>query len=203
MSFKEIANASTMFLLRGLGLNVNILNPYGFISAYVDDINHDIKYESAVFLLFKPDVLENLQKFIKEEYKKGLLKEDYDYEDGWVVMVYTFPEQFLRDYERFLMGEYSKFSPEYKALFPEMVNIVDEDGKKFRTYDMTYHIFTKSDPLREYLSKKMFGEVYDEKKQELVPEQWLDKDAELWSSPYLDGKDVLDIDRIRKELLTA
>lgn len=202
MSFQELANASTMFLLKGLGLHMPDLNKYGFISAFVDDINHDIKYESSVFVLFKPEILEDLQRFISKEYKRtDFLKEDYDYEGGFVVMAYKFPEKFKLDYQRFLMGQYSQFSKEYKSLFPTMVTVKREDGTTHQTYDVTYHIFNKSKSLRKYLSKKAYGEVAIEGTNETEPLEWLDEETELWSSPSLTTKDVLDINKIKEQLL--
>lgn len=200
MSFKELVNASTMFLLRGLGLHVDILNKYGFISAYVDDVNHDIKYERSVFLLFRPAEIAELNAFIAKEYKRTeFVKEDYDYEGGFVVVAYSFPEKFAEDYNKFLMGEYSKFSDEYKKLFPINVTIIDEKGKKKQTYDLTYHIFQKSLGLRERQSIIVYGSHEDENGNE-VPNEMLDPDTELWGSPYLTSKDLLDIERIKSEL---
>lgn len=203
MSFKELVNASTMFLLRGLGLNVDILGKYGFISAFVDDIDHDIKYERGVYLLFKPKIVDELQRFVLSEYSRSEgfshgLKEDYDYLGGYVVLAYVFPNKYREDYEKFLMGEYSKFSPVYKKLFPQEVT-VQIDGRPTRTYDLTYHIFEKSKGLRDNLSIKVFGSQVDDNGDE-VPIGLLDPETELWSSPDLTGKDMLDIDRISKDM---
>lgn len=204
MSFKELVNASTMFLLRGLGLDVNLLAKYGFISAYVDDIDHDIKYERGVYLLFKPKIIDELQKFLMSEYKKwdgkdSGIKEDYDYLGGYVVAAYVFPSKYQDDYQKFLMGEYSKFSEAYKKLFPKEITLNYPNGKMERTYDLTYHIFEKSEGLRDNLSIKVYGsKINDEGKE--IPLGLLDEETELWSSPDLTGRDVLDIDRISKDM---
>lgn len=204
MSFKELVNASTMFLLRGLGLEVSSLAKYGFISAYVDDIDHDIKYERGVYLLFKPKIVDELQRFLMSEYGKAEgfshgLKEDYDYLGGYVVAAYVFPNKYREDYEKFLMGEYSKFSDAYKKLFPKEITLNYPGGKMERTYDLTYHIFEKSKGLRENLSIKVFGSKFNKNGDE-VPIGLLDPETELWSSPDLTGKDLLDIDRISKDM---
>jgi hypothetical protein len=184
MSYKEILNASTLFLLQGIGLDVKELNRYGFISAFIDDINHNIKYESSVFLLFQPHELEDLQQFIRKEYKRTeLIREDYDYEDGYTVLAYSFPSKFFPDYEKFLMGEYSKFSDEYKNLFPKYEVITDDKNIPKKTYSLYYHVFTKSNAFKKYFEDKL-GVA-------------LDEDQEVWSSPDLVKKDKLDIEFVK------
>lgn len=192
-----------MFLLPGLGVENNMLAKYGFLSAFVDDTDHDVKYDRSVFLLFKPDTLERLQYFIATEYKRTkLLKEDYDYEGGYVVMAYSFPIEYELDYQRFLMGEYSKISPAYQKLFPEKVTIKRENGKIEQTFNVVTHVFQKSKGLRKHLSKKFYGETEKDENGNTEPLEWLDQDIELWSAPDLIGKDLLDINKIRGELIT-
>ena len=203
MSFQELINASTMFLLPGLGVDIEKLNKNGFISAFVDDINHDIKYDRSVFLLFKPNQLESLQYFIAKEYKRtsSTLKEDYDYEGGYVVMAYSFPIHYQLDYQRFLMGEYSKMSITYQKLFPQKVLIKMDDGKLQSTYSLPIHVFEKSLALRKHLSKKVYGETEKDEQGNTEPLELIDASTELWSSPDLSGKDLLDINLIRGELV--
>jgi hypothetical protein len=199
MSFQELINASTMFLLPGLGVDIEKLDRHGFISAFIDDKNHDVKYDRSVFLLFKPNELENLQYFIAKEYKRkdSCLKEDYDYDGGYVVMAYSFPIEFQIDYQRFLMGEYSKISLKYQKLFPQKVTVKRDDGKLENTYNLAVHIFEKSSSLRKYLSKKVYGE-----NDEHEPLGLIDPESELWSCPDLLNKDLLDINLIRGDLVT-
>lgn len=184
MGFIERTNASTLFLLPGIGLSDIQLKKYGFISAYVDDANHDIKYESSVFLLFKPKNLETLQYFISKEYKRTtLLKEDYDYDGGYVVMAYSFNKDYYEDYEKFLVGEYSKFSAKYKALFPSYES-VRLDGVIKQVNTLSYRVFNKVESFKLYIEREI-GMV-------------LPSEAELWGSPYLDSKDLLDIKLIQQ-----
>lgn len=183
--FKEKKNnCTTIFLVPGTGLRKKDIVKHGFLSAYLDDRNHEIHHESSVYLLFHPEDITAFQQFLEKEYKRTpLLVEDYDYEGGYIVTVYKFPEKFMEEYNLFLEGKYSKFRKVYVELFPKEVLVTDSKGNKSMEISLTYHIFTRSEAIKRYWEEKIGQDIPDE--------------MELWSSPDLE-KETLDINNIYK-----
>lgn len=178
-------NTST-FLLRGLGTNTEDLKKLGFINAYIDDANHEPHYEEAIYLLFKPEDIEEFQFFImKEQEREAEIIEDYDYEGGYIVMVYKFPEKYNKEYNLFLRGEYSGFRKSYVDLFPIEVQIKNKFGAIIATKASAYyHIFNRTPELRKYWEDKLDIELDDE--------------AEYWEGIDI-KKETLDIKKIKNE----
>lgn len=176
---KDRKNCTTIFLLPAIGQTRQTLLQYGFIAAYLDDLQHEVHYEEAVYLLFKPEDIPAFQKFLEEEYRKpSLILEDYDYRGGYTVVVYKVDEEFLPEYQLFLQGKYSKFSPKYIAAFPKEIPVdLLHRGRTMRK-SLHYHIFNRTQQMKNYWERKI-GEK--------IPE-----DMELWSSPDMD-KEVLDV----------
>jgi hypothetical protein len=176
--------AATRWLLRPLGiikrhekLSTSVIRDFGFVDAYVKDKYHETDYSHPLHLLFKQDhAMTSFRDFIQSEYERGLLLEDYDYPEGYIVLLYDYPDVFKSDYDKILRGEYSKTSKDFQACFPDNVIV---DGEKQIT--MYYRTFNKSEDLREALEKK-----YGFK----LPEQ-----SEVWKSPYVDEvPDVIFVD---------
>lgn len=164
---------STIFLLPGIGLKRQSILKHGFVSAYMDDVNHDVHYENSVYVLYKPEQIEEFQKFLSSEYKRTpLLVEDYDYPGGYVVTVYKFPKEFMEEYDLFLKGKYSKFSKKYMDLFPVRIDTHDpETGMTKMKYSLQYHILNRSDAMKRYWEEK------------LGMEGELPEDLEYWKIP--------------------
>jgi len=172
---------ATRFLLRGIGLDKGRLEALGFINAYIDDKNHDPHYEDSLYLLFQPKDLSLLEKFLRQERERThLLLEEYDYPRGYVVAVYKFPSEFMREYRLFFQGKYSQFSEKYISLFPMTRK---KDGKLGENPTFWDHVFHKSKYMREYWESKL----------DVV----LDEDSEYWSIPNRE-KETLDIHEFYK-----
>lgn len=186
MSTEEMMkNCTTKFLLPGIGLYWRDLLKYGFISAYIDDVNHSIHYIDSVYILYRPpdpETMELLQKFLLKEQNRyvGFI-EDYDYSGGNVVCVYKFPTKFKNEFRLFLEGKYSKFSKEYIDLFPQETKVISEDGIRRSEYSLYYHVFGRTQSIKDY---------WEEKIGESLPE-----DAEMWSMPDIKNE-TLDINNI-------
>lgn len=180
ISEKERKNCTTIFLLPGIGHTRQGLLKYGFLAAYLDDINHSVHYENALYVLFKPEKQDEFHKFLTNEHaKNGLVLEDYDYEGGYTVIVYLFAEKFMPEYELFLQGKYSQFRPEYTKLFPKTAKVLDPQfGIEVTKTSLQQHIFTRSKLIKKYWEKKIGQKLPD--------------DMELWSSPDM-SKEILDI----------
>lgn len=169
---------TTRFLLRGLGLFKSELSQYNFINAFLDDIEHEHHYENSVYLLFKPVDLTLFEWFVEgEKARTHLLIEEYDYPEGYIVLVYKFPAEYMDDYRLFLEGKYSKFSSKYKGLFP--FENKTTNNKLTKTEPSFYsHVFNRSERMRDYWEGKLAVV--------LAP------DAEYWSSPTM-SKEILNI----------
>jgi len=176
-----------LFLRPMLGINEAYLNRFGYINAYLRDIDHDTEYENAIYLLFRPEDLQLFEKFIQAEKRRvgDLFLEDYDCGYGYVVLVYRIPAFYIDDYHLFLEGKYSKFSRELVDLFPETVTRKDEWGYDKVDNSLHFHIFNRSKAMRNYWEEKLGVE--------------LELDAEYWSIPDLYGKETLDINKYIKE----
>lgn len=172
---------STRFLLRGLGILPNAIDNYGFLNAFLDDIDHETHYENCVYLLFKPKELSLFEWFVEEEKSRtNLLVEEYDYPNGFVVLVYKFPAEYMENYRLFKEGKYSKFTEKYKKLFPMEKSGISSKNIPVKEPSFYYHIFKKSDTMKAYWENKL-GVI-------------LDEDSEYWSIPNMQ-KETLNINK--------
>lgn len=119
---------TTMFLVPALGFTPAKLKTLGFVDAYLMDINREKTYKDALYLLFKPSERHSFELFIEEN--KDKILDDYDYDEGYIVVVFQFPIRFIANYDTFLQGKYSKFTSDYKELFrrPSGNTATDEDS---------------------------------------------------------------------------
>lgn len=178
---KEKQTASTRYLLRPLGIikkdekiDSSKLKDFGFIDAFIKDVNHKHDYTHPLYLLFRQkEIMTTFREFVQDEYERGLLLEDYDYPEGHIVLLYDYPEKFKQDYDKIMAGKYSETSKEFQKCFPESIEIY---GKTMNT--VQFMVFNKDQYLRD-----KFKEEYDID----IPE-----DSEVWSIPY-EEKETLDI----------
>lgn len=192
-------NCSTIFLLYPLGLNRLILNKFGFKQAYLKDEYNKKEYKNPVFLLFEPEV-SNFQMFVEDEYerknpftKTNDLIEDYDRGNGQVVLVYEFPDQFSEDYQKFLNGQYSRFSKEITNTYPKIVHL----GRGVKILGSQYRIITKDRESENILSKEYGESFLITERIQTMAEMLEDRfgthftpDMELWQKPNM-NKEIL------------
>ena len=97
---KLTRSISTLFMIKPLGIGIERLEKVGFINAFIKDVSHDCIYDNCVYLLFKPHDMDLFRDFIDSEYERtNNIVEDYDYEGGYVVVVYKLDENFNKDYQ--------------------------------------------------------------------------------------------------------
>jgi hypothetical protein len=115
------STCTTLFLLPALGLNADELNPsLGFIDGFTSDKDRPTSLSHPVFALFRPADIREFQEFVEAEYGSNrALKEDYDYDGGFVVLLYQYPAQFQADYRKIENGKYSRVSPSFSETFPQ------------------------------------------------------------------------------------
>ncbi len=175
------ATYTTIFLLRPLGFisksevihDCHAKRKYNLINAYLKDVDHPTNVKFPVFVLFKPKNLLDFENFVQDEKETGLLVEDYDYPEGYVVLLYKFPDEYERDYQLVINGKYSRTSKEFKGIFPQM----DTGGLP----TITYLVLSKHEELR--------------KKREDELDVQLSEDTELWD-PFMIEKETLNIGKI-------
>ena len=176
---------TSIFMVPTLEINKELLKDNGFINGYSRDGSRDIQYENSIYLLFKPKDLDKFRGFLDGEYERTKnVIDDYDYEDGYVVVVYELNGKFKKDFALVREGLYSKTSPEFQAKFPKIVKI-KRGGLHKDEISLQYRVFNKTEDLRKYWEDKL-GVDFDE--------EW-----EVWDGFDLD-KETLNLDKIKENV---
>jgi hypothetical protein len=93
--------------------------------------------------------------FIDSEYERtSNIVEDYDYEGGYVVIVYKLDPKFKEDYQLVRQGLYSKTSKDFQNLFPKVVKIM-KNGKHRDEISLQYRIFNRTQDLINFWEDKL------------------------------------------------
>ena len=143
-------NITTLFMLPTLRIPKATLKENMFVGAFSIDGHKYHQYENAIYLLFKPTDLTNFKSFVENEYLRTVsIIDDYDYDGGYVVLVYTLESSYKRDFNLIIKGKYSETSKEFQSIFDEKVEIRKE-GVRVKEYSIQYKIFNKTSDLREY-----------------------------------------------------
>lgn len=167
---------STIFIVPTLSIDRTALKNVGFINAYIRDEMRDVQYENAVYLLFHPDNLDKFKLFLDDEYERTKsVIDDYDYEDGFVVVVYKLDSKFKADYGLVKLGKYSKTSPAFQAMFPKIVK-VGRNGLQKDEISLQYRIFNKTEDLKVYWEEKL-GVEFDDTME--VWQGWIEENENL------------------------
>lgn len=154
----------------------------GFINAFIKDLERDVQYEDVVYVLFKPEKVDAFRLFLDSEYERTEnIIEDYDYEGGFVVLVYKLNPNFKEDFALIKQGKYSKTSDDFKNLFTKAVKIT-VSGWHRDEVSLQWRIFRKATDLREYWEEKL-GVDFDE-------------EQEVWGE-YNEEYETLQIDKIK------
>lgn len=176
---------TSIFMVPTLGINKDNAKDNGFINGYSRDGNRDVQYENCIYVLFKPEDLDKFRDFLEGEYERTKsIIDDYDYPDGYVVLVYELNKKFKRDFGFIREGMYSKTTPEFQALFPKIVKI-KRGGLHKDEISLQYRVFNKTEDLKKYWEEKL-GMEFEE-------------DWEVWDGFDLD-KETLFIDKIKENV---
>lgn len=169
---------TTIFLVPTLGIPKNSLVENGFINAYIKDSLQEEYSSDVIFLLFKPINIDKFREFLINEYDRSKdIIDDYDYEGGYVVVVYKIDESIKKDVTLIKQGQYSKTSKEFQGKFPKSIQVKRGNGVKLEP-SLQLRIFKKSRDLKEYWENKIgqeleddqeVWETYDEEKELLTP----------------------------------
>ena len=145
---------TSIFMVPTLKIDREDLKKNNFLNAYVKDEGKDLQYENAVYLLFKPTNLDVFRSFLDDEYARSeSVIDDYDYENGHVVVVYKLNPKFKRDFELIKLGSYSLTSNAFQALFPKVIKIIN-NGLHKDEVSLQYRIFNRSEDLIKFWEDK-------------------------------------------------
>lgn len=148
---------SRIFFVNMLGISREDLKGNGLINAYIGDVEKEEHYKDALFLLFKPKDITKFRNFLDEQYdiNKSII-EDYDYPDGYTVVVYKMHPKWKEDVLMVKTGKYSKTSPAFQKSFPKVIKLKDSKGLHKDELALQHRIFNKTPDLTEFWEAK-FG----------------------------------------------
>ena len=159
----------------------------GFINAYVRDVRKEDHYDECIYLLFKPENLDKFREFLDNEYERTkAVIEDYDYEDGFVVVVYKLDDKYKNDFVLVKQGKYSKTSKDFQKLFPKVIKIT-RNGLNKDEISLQYRIFNKAEDLVSFWEDKLGIDLI-----EIVGD-----DFEVWEG-WDESKEILELDKIKQ-----
>ena len=176
---------TSIFIVPTLSIGKDKLLDNGFVNGYIKDNKRDIQYENAVYLLFKPENLDKFRNFLDNEYERTKsIIDDYDYEDGYVVVVYEINPRLKGDVELVKQGKYSQTSPAFQGSFPKVVQI-KKNGLRRDEISLQYRVFNKTEDLVKFWEDKLGMELPD--------------DVEVWHG-FFEENEVLDLDKIKEHV---
>lgn len=176
---------TSIFIVPTLSIGKDKLINNGFVNGYIKDNKRDIQYENAVYLLFKPEDLDKFRNFLDNEYERTKsIIDDYDYEDGYVVVVYEINPRLKGDVELVKQGKYSQTSPAFQGSFPKVVQI-KKNGLRRDEISLQYRVFNKTEDLVKFWEDKLGVE--------------LPSDVEVWHG-FFEENEVLDLDKIKEHV---
>jgi hypothetical protein len=172
-----------IFMVPTLKIDRDGMKNNGFLNAYSSDSKKEDNYENACYLLFKPKNLHKFKDFLDSEYDRTTqLIEDYDYEDGYIVVVYLLNREYVSDFNLIKQGKYSKTSSNFKKLFPKVKRI--QQGLLSQEVDSIQHrIFEKREDIRKFWEERINADI--------------DPEMEVWGT-WVPERETLDIDKIRQ-----
>jgi hypothetical protein len=180
-------NITSIFMVPTLKVPKDALRGNGFINAYIKDARKEDQYKGCVYLLFKPENLDKFREFLDGEYERTkAVIEDYDYEDGYVVVVYQLDDKYKNDFTLVQGGKYSKTSANFQKLFPKVVKIT-RNGLSKDEISLQYRIFNKAEDLISFWETKLGIEFED--------------DYEVWDG-WDEEKEILELDKIKELCVT-
>ena len=174
---------TSIFIVPTLSIGKEKLLDNGFINGYIKDAKREIQYENAVYLLFKPQDLDKFRDFLDGEYERTKsIIDDYDYEEGYVVVVYEINPKLKDDINLIKQGKYSLTSKKFQDIFPKVVKI-KKNGLNRDEISLQYRVFNKTEDLIQFWEDKLGMD--------------LPEDVEVWHG-FFEEFETLDLDKIKE-----
>jgi hypothetical protein len=122
--FDRKRTKTSHFLMPSVFPNNSLMGTEYFVNAFIDDGGFRHTLDRVIFVLFKTDVKNQKWGMLAQRLRSKaeyLLEYFCGIQDNkhLIMMVFKIPEKFINDYVHFLDGKYSRFSEEYKKLFPK------------------------------------------------------------------------------------
>lgn len=145
---KEIYSKTitSIFIMPTLNINREDLYKNKFLNAYLGDVDKEEYHEEdVIFLLFHPENLNVFRSFLSSQYEnhKDII-DDYDYDKGYIVVVYNLNKKLKKDFDLIKQGKYSKVSDEFKELFP--LKVINYSKKSNPQQSSLQHLIFNKDP---------------------------------------------------------
>jgi hypothetical protein len=174
---------TSIFMVPTLKIPKDLLKDNGFINGYIKDGSREVQYENCIYLLFQPADLDKFREFLDSEYERTKsLIDDYDYEKGYVVVVYQLDSKFAKDFDLVKRGKYSKTSNSFQALFPKVIKI-KKNGLHKDEISLQYRIFNRTEDLIKFWEEKLGVEFED--------------DQEVWHG-FEEENEILNIEKLKE-----
>lgn len=168
-----------------LGIGKGELADNGFINGYVKDGSREVQYENCIYLLFQPKDLDKFREFLDREYERTKsVIDDYDYDDGFVVVVYQLNSKFAKDFALIRQSRYSKTSATFQAQFPKVIKI-KKNGLQKDEISLQYRVFNRTEDLIKFWEEKLDVEF--------------DDDQEVWHA-FEEENEILNIKNVKEHV---
>lgn len=182
---EKVKTVTTIFIVPIFSIGKERLTNNGFVNGFIKDSRRDVQYKDSVYLLFKPEDLDKFRVFLDGEYERTKqIIDDYDYEEGYVVVVYQINSRLLPDIELVKQGKYSQTSTKFQQIFPKTVTI-KKNGFQKDEISLQYRVFNKTEDLKQFWEEK-FDVIFDD-------------DMEVWSG-FSEDYETLDLDKIKQHV---
>jgi hypothetical protein len=174
---------TSIFMVPTLKVPKDALKENGFINGYVKDGSREVQYENCIYLLFQPKDLDKFREFLDSEYERTRsVIDDYDYDNGYVVVVYQLDSKFAKDFELIKQSKYSKTSAAFQALFPKVIKI-KKNGLHKDEISLQYRVFNRTEDLIRFWEDKLGVEF--------------DDDQEVWHA-FEEENEILNIEKLKE-----
>jgi hypothetical protein len=176
---------TSIFIVPTLSISKEKLVDNGYINGYIKDEQKEVQYEDCIYLLFKPENLDKFKDFLDMEYERTKsIIDDYDYEDGYVVVVYMLNSRLEDDFKLIKQGKYSQTSKKFQEIFPKIVKL-RKNGLLRDEISLQFRIFNKTEDLRQFWEDKL-GVEFDE-------------DMEVWHG-FVEEEESLNINKLKEHV---
>lgn len=176
---------TSIFMVPTLKIPRGELQDNGFINGYIQDGNREMQYDGCIYLLFQPKNLDKFREFLDSEYERTkAIIDDYDYQDGYVVVVYQLDSKFKKDFMLIREGLYSRTSKDFQALFPKIIKI-KKNGLQRDEISLQYRVFNRTEDLIKFWEDKLGVEF--------------DDDQEVWHAFILEDE-ILNIEKLKQHV---
>ncbi len=176
---------TSIFMVPTLKAPKDALRNNGFINGYIKDETAEHHYEGCIYLLFRPDNIDQFREFLDAEYERTKdIVEDYDYEGGYVVVVYKLNTSYDKDFDLVKRGKYSRTSKTFQTQFPKVIKIT-KNGLSKDEISLQYRIFNRTDDLIDFWEDKL-GVDFDD-------------DQEVWDG-FEEQREILNINKLKEHV---